>query len=283
MVVETQIDHLIITGGGFIGSNLRKHFEAISDPPFKVWTAGRTGSENSITAIVEQNQLVNFGVILSGWSGVAASHSRDSNIQMQSLMEFEKQLGEVSSLRPLIALGFGSQIEKTALNSLGTEASTSYAAAKIEARKLFENAMKSSGLIGKWIYIYSVYGPEMDPSWLLPQLIRASAIDAPLTMGDCAQKWGFLHISDFCAAIEVVLRQPDLFHFEIDLGGEASQSLRELVLQVEQILGRSCATFEKKGPSSPDSVPDLAALHAVGWSQRVTLKQGLLELKDRYA
>jgi len=281
--VETRIDHLIITGGGFIGSSLRKHFESGENPSLRVWTAGRTESENSITAIVEQNQLTNYGVILSGWSGVAASHSRDAQVQMQSLLDFEKQLNEVSSLRPSITVGFGSQIEKAGQNRLGPETLTSYAAAKIEARTLFEAAMQSSGLIGKWIYIYSVYGPEMDSGWLLPQLIRAGASNVPLSMGECAQKWGLLHISDFSTAIELILQKPDLFPFEIDLGGEASQTLRQLVLQVEDILGCRCATFEKKGPTPPDSVPDLAALRAAGWTQRVTLKQGLLDLKDMYA
>jgi hypothetical protein len=94
MDVEAQIENLIITGKGFIGSSLRKYFED-NDSPIKVWTAGRTGSEISITAIVEQNQLSNFGVVLSGWTGVATSKSMDLEVQTQSLREFEKRLGEV--------------------------------------------------------------------------------------------------------------------------------------------------------------------------------------------
>ena len=282
MDVEAQIENLIITGKGFIGSSLRKYFEA-NDSPIKVWTAGRTGSDISITAIVEQNQLSNFGVVLCGWGGVATSKSMDLEVQMQSLREFEKQLGEVVSLRPSITLGFGSQIEKAGLNANGTNEITSYASAKIEARKKFAEAMRESNLVGKWIYIYSVYGRDMHDSWLLPQLIKASVSGTNLEMGECLQKWGLLHISDFSSAIELIVSKPSLFPLELDLGGQATKSLRELVAEVESILGTSIATFAKKGPQAPDSVPDLGPLKDAGWAQRVTLKQGIQELKDRYA
>ncbi|MEN9954850.1 MAG: hypothetical protein RL460_48 [Actinomycetota bacterium] len=280
--MEAQTENLIITGNGFIGSSLRKYFEA-NDSPIEVWTAGRTGSEQSITAIVEQNQLSNFGVVLSGWSGVATSQSMDFEVQMRSLREFERQLGEVVSLRPSITLGFGSQIEKAGLSANGAGAITRYASAKIEARKMFMEAMRESSLVGKWIYIYSVYGRDMHDSWLLPQLIKASVSGTNLEMGECVQKWGLLHISDFSRAIELIVRTPGLFPLELDLGGQATKSLRELVEEVESILGTSCATFEKKGPLAPDSVPDLGPLRDAGWAQRVTLEQGIQELKDRYA
>jgi nucleoside-diphosphate-sugar epimerase len=282
MDVQAQIENLIITGKGFIGSSLRKYFED-NDSPIKVWTAGRTGSEISITAIVEQNQLSNFGVVLSGWSGVATSKSMDLEVQTQSLREFEKQLGEVVSLRPSITLGFGSQIEKAGLNANGTDEITSYASAKIEARKKFVEAMRGSNLVGKWIYIYSVYGPDMQDSWLLPQLIKASLSGTNVDMGECLQKWGLLHISDFSRAIELIVSKPSFFPLELDLGGNATGSLRELVEEVESILGTTIATFAKKGPQAPDSVPDLGPLKHAGWAQRVTLKQGIQELKDRYA
>ncbi len=280
--METQIENLIITGNGFIGSSLRKYFES-NDSPIKVWTAGRTGSEISITAIVEQHQLSNFGVVLSGWSGVATSHSMDLEIQMQSLREFERQLGEVVSLRPSITLGFGSQIEKAGDNANGIDSITSYASAKIEARKMFVEALRESNLVGKWIYIYSVYGRDMHDSWLLPQLIKASLSGTNLEMGECLQKWGLLHISDFSRAIELIVSKPSSFPLELDLGGNATGSLRELVEEVESILGTPIATFAKKGHRAPDSVPDLGPLKNAGWTQRVTLKQGIQELKDRYA
>ena len=277
--MDFQIDNLVITGGGFIGTNLRKHFEAKQKSNVKVWQAGRSGSENSVTSIVENNKLTNFGVILNGWGGVTSSSSGDSALQTQSLREFEAQIGEIKSLSPLITLGFGSQIEKSGdLKKL-----TSYAAAKIEARKLFANMIESSNLLGKWIYIYSVYGPDMNESWLLPQLIIGGAKGSPLNMGQCLQKWGFLHISDFSDAIELIISMPHLFPFEIDLGGDASNSLRELVYEVEKSVGFKCANFTHFGMPGWDSVPDLRPLTAAGWAQRVTLNHGVQELRDRYA
>lgn len=281
--MKEQIEHLIITGRGFISSSLREYFETKAKSSIRVWIAGRSTSKNSITSIVEQNQLENFGVILSGWSGVIASMATDSKVQNQSLWDFEKQLVEVEHLRPIITLGFGSQIENAPIEHSGLSNLTEYAAAKIAARKRFEALIENSGLAGKWIRIFSVYGPKMHDSWLLPQLIRAGMNGTPLRMGTCEHKWGLLHVSDFSAAIEAILKSPSSFPNSVDLGGEANQSLRNLVHEVENILERKCAIFADNGLAHPDSIPDLIALKNSGWQARVTLRQGLLELKDSYA
>ncbi len=280
--MEAHIENLIVTGGGFIGSHLRKYFETTYGTELRVWTAGRAGSVNSITALVEENELSDFAVILSGWSGVAASRSRDKQVQLRSLREFAKQVEEVTNLRPRVTLGFGSQIEKSALSASKHEDITEYARAKIKARELFEASIRQSSLMGKWIYIFSVYGEGMDEDWLLPQLIRASKNGAQLSMGQCLQRWGFLHVSDFCSAIDLIISNPDVFPFAIDIGDKADASLRDLVHVVEQILGNQCATFDSRGRLAPDSIPDLSPLLAAGWSQRVTLKQGVEELRDVY-
>lgn len=280
--MNTRMQHLIITGAGFIGSNLRKHFESTQGSKIKVWTAGRAGTQYSLTSIVGQNALKDFGVILSGWGGVASAHAQDAKQQKQSLDDFEKQLQEVAALRPSVTLGFGSQIEKSVSQLPEADGQLNYAQAKFQARNLFFETMESTGLVGKWIYIYSIYGQNMDASWLLPQLLRAGAQGVPLSMGPCGQKWGLLHISDFVRAIETIVNSPTSFPRELDVGGEATKTLRDLVLEVEKTLGQRCATFDKEGLPSTDSVPDLAPLQAAGWTQRVTLRQGVLELKDRY-
>jgi nucleoside-diphosphate-sugar epimerase len=281
--MEAPFENLIVTGSGFLGSHLRKHFELTYGDSFRAWTAGRSGSSNSLTAIVEDNELTNFAVILSGWSGVAASLSRNQGVQTQSLIDFEKQVEEVTTLRPLVTLGFGSQIEKSALKGSKLEDITDYARAKMRAREIFEASIEQSSLVGKWIYIFSVYGEGMDSGWILPKLIDAHKNGALVSMGACLQRWGFLHVSDFCRAIDLILSRPSDFPFTIDIGDEAARSLRDLVHEVEKILGSQCATFSNSATLVPDSIPDLRPLKSAGWSQHVTLEQGLEELKDSYA
>lgn len=279
----TNIQDIVITGRGFLGSNLRRYFESTHGPGIRVWTAGRAGTKSSITDIAEQNGIRNFAVVLSGWSGVIASKSRDAEVQQKSLKEFELQVQEVIKIRPTLTLGFGSQIEKAGFGDPASPELSQYAKAKIQARAFFESALAESSLVGKWAYIYSVYGSGMDSSWLLPQLLRASSTGVPLAMGQGLQKWGFLHISDFCRAIDLVIQKPEMFPFEVDIGAQADHTLRDLVNQVEDILGMTCATFEKRGAPSSDSIPNLEPLRSAGWSQRVSLKEGLEELRGIYA
>ncbi len=280
--MEAPFENLIVTGSGFLGSHLRKHFELTYGESVRAWTAGRSGSSDSLTAIVEDNELTNYAVILSGWSGVAASLSRNQEVQTQSLIDFEKQVEEVTTLRPLVTLGFGSQIEKSALKGSKLEDVTDYARAKMRAREIFEASIERSSLVGKWIYIFSVYGEGMDSGWILPKLIDAHKNGSLVSMGPCLQKWGFLHVSDFCRAIDLILSRPSDFPFAIDIGNKADRSLRDLVHEVELILGNQCATFDNRVSLAPDSIPDLSPLITAGWSQRVTLKQGVEELRDKY-
>ncbi len=271
---------VIITGSGFLGSSLRNHLQ--KNPRLRVWNAGRADTNNSITSIVNSNSLSNFAVILNGWGGVFSADKDNSDLQFESLTNFRKQLFEIETLRPAITLGFGSQIENSVSTAEEDADKWTYATAKLRAGTEFLSTIRANQLQGKWVRIFSVYGLGMDQRWLIPQLVLAAKSGALVQLGPCNHKWGFLHIHDFCDAIEKLIFKKNVEGEFIDLGGFATRSLREIVTEIEEILGAKVAHYNPDASSSRDTVPDLSNLLSLGWQPKVSLREGILELSESY-
>jgi nucleoside-diphosphate-sugar epimerase len=269
---------LLVTGAkGFIGGALREHFSKL--PNFRVWPIGKSDQPNNLTKTIEEEKIADFGILLNGWTGVEKSYSSDSDLQRASLKEFKSQVQSAIQFKPKFIIGFGSQAELT-LDSTSNLPKSAYAQAKREARELLLDACQKGGIRAHWLRIYSVYGRGMASSWILPEVAKAIKENSQLKLGRCTQKWGFLHISDFCSAVEKVIEESEKLPFDIDVGGFANSSLKEQLMSLEAIMNAKVLVFEEGSGSEADSIPDLRPLLELGWEQRVDLKTGFGELVE---
>ena len=163
-----------------------------------------------------------------------------------------------------------------------------YAVAKIAAIKLCDAYRRQYGCDFISAMPTNLYGPydnfDLDSSHVIPALIAKFA-QAITDNKDEVSVWGtgtprreFLHVDD-CAGALVHL----MVHFSgegpVNVGTGTDVTIRELAEMIAEISGfRGAIRFD---PSRPDGTPrklsDCTRLHALGWSARIPLRDGLAQ------
>jgi UDP-glucose 4-epimerase len=159
-----------------------------------------------------------------------------------------------------------------------------YARAKAQAEGLIL-AFAERGNSSVVLRVTNPYGFVQDARCLqgvIPAMIRAARQGGDFTMwgGDCAVK-DYLHVSDFCRAVDIVLRGG--LHGTYNVASGHSVSLRDLIASVERITG--LRVIRKESPAAAWDVRNGRYSHkaltdATGWTPRVDLAEGLTAFLD---
>jgi nucleoside-diphosphate-sugar epimerase len=180
-------------------------------------------------------------------------------------------------------VGLGSQAEYGLLSGriderAPTRPTTTYGAAKLATGCVLERAAAAAGRPYAWLRLFSSYGPDDDPSWLIPYLVRTLlAGERPkLTKGE--QVWDYIHVDDVAHAIVAALDSGAQGIF--NLGSGQGRPLREIVECLRDAIDPALPLGFGEVEYRPDQVmhleSDIGALcAATGWAPRVTLEQGL--------
>lgn len=260
---------------GFLGRALSQHFGLLH--AYKVIPISRSWPEGALERQLKESAGQKTVVILGGWGGVQREERANPQVQLESLKYFTRFANESAVGGADVVIGIGSQAEYSALNSeTGSKENLSYGAAKLAARELLKTIRIDFELKAQWVRIFSIYGKEMDRRWILPRLADSAKIGEDVHLGSCGQYWGFLHVSDACRAIEMIVNSEDL-PFDIDLGGEANATLRSQIESLAEFFSLGKIIFEEAKNES-DSIPDLQALTRIGWRPRVALHEGFNEI-----
>lgn len=167
-----------------------------------------------------------------------------------------------------------------------------YAIAKIAGVKLCEALRRQHGADFVSMMPTNLYGPgdnfDLAASHVLPALIRkfheAKRTDGPVVLwGTGTPRREFLHVDDLAAAVLHVLETPeDALHaaapgglLNAGVGGDIT--IRELAELVADVVGYRGAI--EHDLSKPDGTPrklvDVTRLHALGWTARIPLRDGV--------
>ncbi len=161
-----------------------------------------------------------------------------------------------------------------------------YAIAKIAGLKLAEYYRRQYGVCYHSGMPTNLYGPgdnyHAQNSHVLPALIRrfheAKLANLPevTAWGTGSPKREFLHVDDLADACAFLLQMenpPDL----INIGTGTDVTIRELTELVAETVGYTGAiTWDASKPDgTPRKLMDVSKLSALGWSARITLREGL--------
>lgn len=270
-----EVEVFISGASGFLGRNLLAHFSEVEG--FGSRAIVRSSEADSISSLLRASSATKKVIILNGWGGVFTSEQENSQLQSESLELFKTQATEGLAAGADMIIGIGTQAEYRKF--AGQADSLDYQSAKLAASKYLREKATAYGVPVHWIRLFSIYGSGMDKRWLLPSLVDASNSGLPLRLGPCSQKWGFLHVRDAARAIELVVRGR-LENYVIDLGGEASETLRCQIEGLVDLLPSLKVSFEP-GEAPQDSVPNLAPLLAAGWRSEINLDLGVRELIEK--
>ena len=187
---------------------------------------------------------------------------------------------------------YTSKKPKTELDLL--QPTNPYAASKASAEHFVQVYHKSYDFPALSVRMCNVYGPRQSPSKVVPRFIQQAASGETFTIhGDGSQLRSFLHVSDICAAILVVLTKGK-FGEVYNVGTTTEVSVRDLAQNiratVDAVKGRKTGTFEVSHVDATKDRPhndqryymDVSKLRALGWEEELSFQEGLKQTVSWY-
>jgi UDP-glucose 4-epimerase len=221
-----------------------------------------------------------------GWGGVGSAFRNDARQQFDNL-QFAVELAELSVESGVEHwIGAGSQAEYGPKNEPIRESdlprpTTLYGAAKLSTALMTERISLLGGIKHSWLRIFSTYGPDDNPDWMLPTLIRAllNGERPALTAGD--QLWDYLHVNDASRAFVAVADAGVTGIF--NLGSGVAVPLRNVIETIRDLIDPGLSLGFGEVPYRPDQVmrlhADVKELRlATNWQPMIDLQSGLREL-----
>lgn len=222
------------------------------------------------------------GVLHLAWEGVKGA-DRNHPMQLSNVstsIDLFRLTGEIGCAS---FVGLGSQAEYGLLSGriderAPTRPTTTYGAAKLAAGCALERAAAAAGRPFAWLRLFSSYGPDDDPSWLIPYMIRTLLAGERPRLTKAEQIWDYIHVDDVADAIVAALQSGA--HGIFNLGSGQARPLREIVELLRDGIDPALPLGFGEVEYRPDQVmhleSDIGALcAATGWAPRVPLEQGL--------
>lgn len=295
------MNKILVTGGtGFVGARVvRQLVEQGREVAVLVRASSNTRRINDLlsrcTLIrgdlaqleATRGALTHFApeaVVHLAWDGVKGA-DRNSAVQMDNVVASINlyQLTENIGCRHFV--GLGSQAEYGPLSGRISETAatcptTAYGAAKLATGLVLERTAVAAGRPFAWLRLFSSYGPDDDPSWLIPYLIRSLLAGEKPSLTKAEQIWDYMHVNDVAAGVVAALDAGACGLFNLGSGQE--RPLREIISLIRDVIDPSLPLGFGEVPYRPDQVmhlaADITALSSVsGWSPVVSLESGISE------
>lgn len=180
-------------------------------------------------------------------------------------------------------IGIGSQAEYGNPNckvdeDYPTNPTTVYGRAKLACCWAGLGLCHAYDMVGSWIRLFSLYGPDDNPNWLIPYLIREILEGRIPKLTKCEQLWDYLYIDDVARGIlSVTYKQtPGIFN----LGSGVAVPIKKVVETIRELANPGIQPDYGALPYRPDQVmhleADISKIKSItGWRPEVGLQQGL--------
>lgn len=157
--------------------------------------------------------------------------------------------------------------------------SSLYGTAKDSLRRVAEVYCRNAGLKFAWGRIFSPYGPAEDSRRFIPSVICNMLASQAVPCSHGKQFRDFLHVTDVAEGFITLLESEALGNFNIS--SATPVQLGEIVSQLAKIIGWT-GQAEFGAVAVPDNDPPLLIgdnrrLSALGWTPKMTLKNGLTD------
>lgn len=291
--------HVVITGAtGFLGSAvLAELLEAgvrvtallrpdsncarlAGQQGFEILTYSRLLDEKTVHTLSESKPNI---FIHCGWRGVGNSE-RNETFQITSNIPMTLDAIELAAAAGCQQwIGLGSQAEYGNQNCRMSEdtplcPTTLYGKAKVAAGVAALALCDAHKLAGVWLRVFSTYGPDDAPHWLIPYVIREFLSGRTPKLTRCEQLWDYLFVADAARAIVAVTDGTTSGVFNV--GSGSARPLKDYVEAIRRELGLSLEPAYGAVPYRPDQVmhleADIARLcGATNWRPEVSLARGI--------
>jgi len=223
-------------------------------------------------------------VVHLAWDGVKGA-DRNSSVQMKNVVNSISLYCLTEQIGCAQFVGLGSQAEYGQVvgrisETTATHPTTAYGAAKLATSLILERSAAASGRPFAWLRLFSSYGPDDDPSWMISYLIRSLLAGERPSLTKAEQFWDYIHVNDVASGIVAAVNSNARGFFNIGSGN--AQSLREIISMIRDAIDPSLSLGFGELPYRPDQVmhleADINALSsATGWFPRISFESGIAE------
>ena len=216
------------------------------------------------------------------WSGVGNA-DRFALTQIHDNIAASCALVEAGAAAGVKAfIGVGSQGEYGAGSDMSEDTlptpTNLYGAAKVATLFLTRQLAAQAGLRHVWLRLFSTYGPDDNPNWLIPMLIREMLAGRrpKTTLG--TQFWDWLYVGDVAAGVLAAANSEASGVF--NLGSGQAVQVRSVIETIRDLAAPGMELVFGEIPFRPDQVMHMQAdigrlVQATGWRPRVSLAEGL--------
>jgi NAD dependent epimerase/dehydratase len=159
-----------------------------------------------------------------------------------------------------------------------------YSASKIGADKLAESFFCAFNLPVVTLRPFNTYGPRQSARAVIPTIISQALTQDVLHLGSLDVSRDFTYISDTVDGFICAGEVPDIEGNTINLGTGVEISIRNLVGEIQEILGKQLEIIQDPARMRPDRSEvrrllsdNSLAKECLVWFPKVTLKEGLAE------
>jgi nucleoside-diphosphate-sugar epimerase len=224
-------------------------------------------------------------VILGDWAGVAGN-SKNDELQIENVIRWKLIASASKEVSVRLVIAFGSQAELGEFQVGATESHpmnpvTKYGLAKVEALHSLNEILSNSNTKLTWVRLFSVYGPDINLNWIIPQAILAMRQKREISLTSCEHEWNFLHVDDLMELLMIITRlnnPPALIH----AAAHESRPLRDYLTSLGELAGGSeFLGFGNLDPvlSKPVSLrPNTELSKSIGWIPKTDWGSGVKEI-----
>jgi nucleoside-diphosphate-sugar epimerase len=223
-------------------------------------------------------------IVHTAWSGVD-SKSRNDRSQITDNVQSSCNLidaGVAADVRKFV--GLGSQGEYGLLSGKISESdlpipTSVYGAAKLAVLHLTRQIAAQSDMSFAWLRLFSTYGPQDNPNWLIPSLIETMLNGERPKTSLGIQLWDYLFIDDVARGIVAAAVASDAKGV-FNLGSGQPIAIRAVVEQIRELVNPGLELVFGEIEYRPDQIwhmeADISRLTAAtGWRPSVQLRSGL--------
>lgn len=127
---------------------------------------------------------------------------------------------------------------------------------------------------------FNVYGPNQNPSFLIPHIIQQALYSNTIQVKDLIPKRDYVHLYDLIAAIVACINYKESGIFNV--GSGTSYSVQEIIDIVQNITKRNLPVISEaqvRRAEIMDTIADISlAKKLLGWQPTISFKEGILQL-----
>lgn len=244
------------------------------------------GELGNLTSI--ESELAAFSpdaIVHLAWDGVSGGQ-RNNVSQWRNIGSSMELIEMAHRVGAKTWLGLGSQAEygpcQDVINELTTpEPTTLYGASKLSTQILGQRLCQEYGIRFAWLRLFSSYGPQDNPNWLIPYLIKTLTQRQRPKLTLAEQFWDYIYVEDVASAIRAVLDSKET-RGVFNLGSGQAYQLKGIIERIRDSIDPELPLGFGEIDYRPDQVmhlqADISKLRlATGWLPRVEIDHGIKE------